>query len=76
MVTCTGSDVSWMKPDGSNVDEKEGRVHVEDKSSEGDVLQQLVLIFNRIEEIDHGTWICKSMDDGGVNFTLFIYGMA
>ncbi|CAO1325840.1 unnamed protein product, partial [Diamesa serratosioi] len=62
-VTCIGRNVEhikWLKPDGSQITDTKGRVHVEEKDG------RLLLMFDKINNQDHGKWSCVADADDSV----------
>ena len=62
--------VKWLKPDGSQITDTKGRVHVEEKDG------RLLLMFDKINSQDHGKWSCVADDDESVLkfFHMKVYG--
>lgn len=73
MISCKGIDIRWLNPWGRFVDNKSGRVHVEDLSTPNDEMHQLRLVFEQIESKDFGNWTCKG-NYGNKSFEMIIYG--
>jgi len=72
IVSCQGNNTRWFRPDGTEVTETKGRVHIE--AIKGETLR---LMFDRIEIQDQGKWTCVS-DEDDQNFkffTMIVYGL-
>lgn len=76
-VTCNGtfsSSIRWLMPNGSEVADTKGRVHVENDD------HQVRLIFDKVKFEDQGRWTCLMDDDDDDKkivekfFNLNIYG--
>jgi hypothetical protein len=74
IITCDGVDIRWVDPRGNIVNDRIGRVYVENvMNGEDSEMQQLRLIFSRIEEEDYGQWTCEGKHSKK-SFLLNIYG--
>lgn len=70
-MTCQGNQpLQWLEPNGRQLTNQKGRVHVEQRS-----MDLLLLVFDKIEKEDNGIWTCISTNHSAKrNFTLNVYG--
>lgn len=71
LMTCQGNQqLQWLEPNGRQLTNQKGRVHVEQRS-----MDLLLLVFDKIEKEDNGIWTCISTNHSAKrNFTLNVYG--
>ena len=71
LMTCQGNQqLQWLEPNGRQLTNQKGRVHVEQRSKD-----LLLLVFDKIEKEDNGIWTCISTNHTAKrNFTLNVYG--
>lgn len=68
-VTCIGNNTRWVTPEGDDITDTKGRVHIEPRN-EG----TLVLMFEKIHYKDHGQWFCVSdADKSEKSFMMRVY---